>query len=310
MNMKLLLTSIGKRVELVKHLKTQFTVLGTDITELSAASYFVDGFIKVPPFTADGYLESLLRTVEENKVDCLIPLHEGEFELLSRSADEFSRRGCTLLLSAPDTIATCSDKWETFKFFRENNIKTPLSSLEPRAMEHAFPLFIKPRQGMGSQNAHKLSAREDLHYYSGKIENPIIQKFIKGKEYTIDCLSDLSGRLISAVPRERLEVISGEVSKSRTVKAPEMQELARNICEKLGISGPSTLQCIREDKTGELYFIEINPRFGGGVPTTFAAGINYAELIRNMLQKSDSAPETLMPYKEVTILRYTEAVIV
>jgi carbamoyl-phosphate synthase large subunit len=49
-----------------------------------------------------------------------------------------------------------------------------------------------------------------------------------------------------------------------------------------GVMGCVTLQCFKQNN-GELKFIEINPRFGGGFPLTATAGANYPLWILQML---------------------------
>lgn len=56
---------------------------------------------------------------------------------------------------------------------------------------------------------------------------------MEGTEYTIDVLCDLKGEIISIVPRERIEVRSGEVSKSKTVNHKEIIKDTLNLVNKL-----------------------------------------------------------------------------
>ena len=48
--------------------------------------------------------------------------------------------------------------------------------------------------------------------------------------------------------------------------------------------GQITVQLIREDVTGDDYYIEINPRFGGGAPLSMKAGSDIASAILRMLR--------------------------
>ena len=41
-------------------------------------------------------------------------------------------------------------------------------------------------------------------------------------------------------------------------------------------SGQITVQLIQDEKTGDNYYIEINPRFGGGAPLSIKAGADSA----------------------------------
>mgnify|MGYP003295056139 CR=1 FL=1 len=49
-------------------------------------------------------------------------------------------------------------------------------------------------------------------------------------------------------------------------------------------SGGITVQLIRDENTGKNWYIEINPRFGGGAPLSMKAGANAAEALLKTLQ--------------------------
>ena len=89
--MKILLTAIGKRVELIKHLKTRFTVVGADCSDLNPAKYFVDKFCLIPRVTDGEYIPTLLRVCKEEKIDYLIPLLENEFPILDKAREDFEK---------------------------------------------------------------------------------------------------------------------------------------------------------------------------------------------------------------------------
>ena len=48
--------------------------------------------------------------------------------------------------------------------------------------------------------------------------------------------------------------------------------------------GPITVQLIRNTTDGKDYFIEINPRFGGGSPLSMKAGADSAQALVKLIQ--------------------------
>lgn len=315
--MNILLTAIGKRIQLIKHLKRNWEIIGTDAEELIAGKNFVDSFYNISKYSEKGYIQKLLHICEKEKVDFLIPLYEKEFVTLCNSREDFFKIGTQLILSSKKIIEICNDKWKSYKFFKDNNIDTPLS-YSKEELEHIlkenkninFPLIIKPLDGMGSDGVFKINNLKELLFFKDYVENPIIQEFVEGKEYTIDVLCDLNGNVISIVPRLRIEVRSGEVVKSRTEKHDKIIKATFSLCEKLreygNIRGPLTIQCIIT-KHEEVKFIEINPRFGGGVPLTFKAGVDYGEYFIKM-RKGEKIEPIIGEFKEITMIRYDEAV--
>ena len=311
--MKLLLTAIGKRVELIKHLKTKFTVVGADCSDLNPARYFVDKFCLIPRVNEEDYLSSVLRICKEEKIDCLIPLLENEFPILAGAREEFEKLGTTLILSDEKVLDICKDKKKTSAFFEKYSIPSPLSfKEEDYANQNAlkFPVIVKPADGMGSANVFCCGDADDLKYALKKVSNPIVQEKIDGTEYTMDVLCDLSGNPIYVVVRERIEIINGEVNKSRVVLDEKITELSKQVMEALNKEGkaigPFTLQCFKKED-GSLCMLEINPRFGGGVPLSFAAGADYAGAISDFLEGKETEVNSI---KEVTMLRFSESVFV
>ena len=310
--MNVLFTAIGRRVQLINHFKKYHKVIGVDTGELAPAKHFVDSFYKVPKWDDKEYVNTLLNICKKENVDMLIPLYEKEFILLCENREKFNKIGTTLILSDKKIIEIFNDKWESYKFFIENNIDTPITYRKPEVKDLNFPLIIKPINGAGSQNVFKVDNKKELNFFIDYIENPIIQEYIDGTEYTIDVLCDLKGNVISIVPRERIEVRAGEVSKGRTVKNKDIIEKTLELCNKLKADkstkpiGPLTIQCII-DIDNNIKFIEVNPRFGGGVPLTFEAGVHYAEYLGKMVKGIKIQP-IIGEFKDLTMLRFDDAI--
>ena len=306
--MKILLTAIGKRVELIKHLKTRFTVVGADCSDLNPAKYFVDKFCLIPRVTDGEYIPTLLRVCKEEKIDYLIPLLENEFPILDKAREDFEKTGTRLMLSDGKVLDICKDKKKTSGFFEKYSIPAPKVIGENETCR--YPVIVKPADGMGSAGVYSCADDDDLKYALKKVKDPIIQEKINGTEYTMDVLCDMNGKVIYVVPRERIEVINGEVNKSVVVLDEKIIELSKKVMGALNKEGkavgPYTLQCFKEED-GSLKMLEINPRFGGGVPLSFAAGADYAEALSCIFEGKE--PE-VHPVKEITMLRFSESVFV
>jgi len=144
-----------------------------------------------------------------------------------------------------------------------------------------FPLIAKPVTGSASKGIIILNNQQDLNALNDK-ENYLIQKFIKGKEYSVDAyISVRDFQIISIVPRERLETQGGESIKSITIKNLELISFSEKTISKSKLLGPITLQILQEEKTGKLFFMEINPRFGGAVLNSIEAGADSTMYLIN-----------------------------
>jgi carbamoyl-phosphate synthase large subunit len=98
-------------------------------------------------------------------------------------------------------------------------------------------------------------------------------------EYTIDAYYDKNSNLKCLVPRRRIEVRGGEISKGKTEKHEFYKILKDKLSFIKGAKACLAFQFFIGKETDEIIGIEINPRFGGGYPLSYAAGANYPQYI-------------------------------
>jgi carbamoyl-phosphate synthase large subunit len=140
-----------------------------------------------------------------------------------------------------------------------------------------FPAFVKPRGGRGGIGAFPVRDARELEFFLGYVDNPVVQEYLQGPEFTIDMLCE-RGRPISIVPRERLVIRAGVMDRGRTVKDPVLMALAVDCAEALEFHGAVNIQC-RIGRDGRPAVFEINPRFSGGIPLTIAAGADFPGML-------------------------------
>jgi ATP-grasp domain. len=144
-----------------------------------------------------------------------------------------------------------------------------------------YPLFIKPKSGSSSINAYKVNNRKELDLYRSIINEPIVQDFIEGEEYTVDVFLDFQGNPITIVPRLRMAVRSGEILKGKIIKDRDIIEDITRLMKALKPIGHITVQLMKT-KQG-IKYIEINPRFGGGAPMSIQSGADSCENLYRLL---------------------------
>lgn len=287
--LKILFTGVGRRVELVQTFRRAANTLnidlklyGADITDTAPALAFCDGTRIVCGMRDDDYIPQLLKICQNDKIDLLIPTIDTDLLLLSRNTDKFDAIGTRVLISKTDKISVCRDKNYTADFFEVCGLKAPRTINDYKKYTGIYPCFIKPKDGSSSINAYKAENESDLKLYAEQIKDYVIQPFIEGTEYTVDIFCDFDGNPIFITPRIRLAVRGGEVLKTEISMDEKIIEESKRLIENFKPCGPMTVQLIREKNTGEDYFIEINPRFGGGAPLSMKSGANSAVAILNL----------------------------
>jgi carbamoyl-phosphate synthase large subunit len=168
-----------------------------------------------------------------------------------------------------------------------------------------YPLFLKPSVlGRSTIDAYKINNKQDLVYYTQKVDHPIIQEYIDGTEVTVDTFNDLSGKFIAAVPRIRTETKSGLSIKGIVIRDDHLIALVKRLTESLPIIGPSNIQCFK--KGSRYIFSEINPRFAGAHALTIQAGLNSVHLLCKLYAKQHLTSKDVHIRPGVRMIRYWE----
>ena len=314
---RLLFTSAGRRVCLIREFRRAADDLGVDLRihavdhhPMAPAIHIADETALVPQVTSDDYCDRLLAHCREHGIDAVIPLIDPELYPLAQARDRFAASGTRVIISSPNVIRISKDKVRTGEFLRQHGFLTPRILTDEELAAPTFPLFIKPKTGSSSLGAHKIDTPEDLAYYHSVNPDSIIQEFVAGPEYTVDVFADFDGKPRCAVPRRRHEVRGGEVSKGQTVRNLQMMREHCRLVEALGeCQGMITIQCFLTPDD-EVVFIEINPRFGGGVPLSIRAGADSPRWILELLTGREPVIAMDGWTDGMLMLRYDEGVFV
>ena len=288
--MNILFTGVGRRIELLQafrnaalSLHKELKLYGADMAGTAPALAYCDFTRKVTAMKDPAYIGDLLRICEEDRIDLIIPTIDTDLLVLSENRERFEAIGTRVMISAPEMVRICRDKNNTSQFFIDCGLHAPLPVNDWKAYAAGYPAFIKPKDGSSSINAYKAENAEELELYAAQIGDYIVQPFVAGKEYTVDIFCSWDGEPLSIVPRERVQIRAGEVLKTRIDLDRTMIEECRALCRRFRPCGAITVQLIRDKNSGTDYYIEINPRFGGGAPLSMKAGARSAEMILKLL---------------------------
>ncbi len=313
-----LFTCIGRRVSLLKgfhragkQIKADVQFFGTDTVAMSPALQLCDRAFLVKPTTHAGYINELLRLVRKHRVDLIVPTVDLDLKQLAQHRNRFAKERCHVLVSSPEVIDICQDKRKTYRFLKKHGFDTPMtlsarvaSTPSKRKGLGPYPFYLKPWDGYAGRSNVLVHTRQELLFYARQIPRAICQEYVEGTEYTCDVYTDMDLAVRCVVPRKRMEIRAGEVSKAQIDKDPLIIEQAARLVETLG-AGPGvvTVQLIKTAH-GAHKFIEINPRFGGGAPLSIKAGANFPKWILQEL--SGHTPKIgMQAYKDqLTMLRY------
>lgn len=269
----------AKRLTVTDLLRQAYTSLGY---EVEAYSYELDheepiasrATVIIGKRWSDHDVEAdLERIIERHDIKVLLPFVDGAIEIAARIAerrDDIYVPGCSSILSS-----ALFDKVASAALFADAGLDIPATYYPGDSP--VFPLIAKPRCGSASRGLLIINNEDALK----AIANPcdyLIQEYIEGaEEYTVDCFIDYSGRICTMSPRRRIATLGGEVVRTVTVNIPALTDASRKAIERLGLHGAVTLQYLH---SGDRFLLmEINPRLGGGVTASIAAGADITRMI-------------------------------
>lgn len=196
-----------------------------------------------------------------SNVDPALPIH----------AELAKKHSAARFVCAPEIISNCFSK----KLFQSECEKLGLPVI-PRWDGEVFPALIKPDFGSASKGILKIENRAEMEEVISRVaEEFLLQKFIAGEEYTVDAYVSYNNEICGISPRIRKETLGGESVVSEIVNSEELLRLSSNAIKHLKLRGPITLQFMKESDTDQIFLMEVNTRFGGGVICSIEAGFDF-----------------------------------
>jgi carbamoyl-phosphate synthase large subunit len=313
--MNILLTSVGRRTYMIQYFKEALHGRGLVYASNSIDTYSLhcaDKYVLTPQIYDDNYVDFLIEYCLNNSIKAIISLFDIDLPILSKNSDRFHSNGIKLIISDYQVTSICNDKWATYNFLVRIGLRQPatfVSLLEAKdclknQVVH-YPLFLKPRWGMGSIGIYKANNDRELEVLYSKLHEEIfgtylkfescadvnsciiMQEAINGSEYGIEILNDLQCNYITTFAKQKLAMRAGETDIAKTVDPTPFLDIARNISSNLRHRAMLDVDCfITED--GDVVVLEMNCRFGGQYPFTHNAGVNVPAQIINWLENNDT----------------------
>lgn len=316
----ILFTCAGRRTYLLKYFKEQLgkdgKIIGADMQLSAPALSAADIKEQVPVVYADNYIDCLTDICKRNDVDAIICLNDLELPILAANKASFETIGVLPIVSRQEIIDICFDKYQTAKFVESIGLQTPKTFINLTEAKTAinvgdlsFPLVLKPRWGSGSIGIEFVNDMNELDEVYAMLlkkvkksilatasqgeEYILIQEKVEGQEYGMDVMNDFKGKNRGVSVKKKLAMRAGETDKAQTVDNSEIRAIGKKLGESLRHIGNLDVDVF--EKGGNYYVLELNPRFGGGFPFSYEAGVNFPKAIIEWLKGNDVDDSILIP---------------
>lgn len=319
--MNILFTCAGRRTYLLKYFKENMQegdkIVATDMQLSAPALQAADIKLQVPAVYEKNYVDITLKICQDYQIDALISLNDLELPILAEQKQRFKELGVTVIVSDPQVIDIAFDKYKTAQWVENLGLNAPKTYVrleDAKAAlangEVSFPLFLKPRWGSGSIGLETVEDMEELEEVYQQLfkkikktilatasvgdEYIMIQEKLTGKEFGLDVMNDLEGNFVAVSVKQKLAMRAGETDKAITVDLPGVREMGAMIGRHLRHIGNLDVD-IMQRANGDYCVLELNPRFGGGFPFSYEAGVNLPLAILKWLRGESVPADMLQP---------------
>ena len=245
--------------------------------------HYCDAFFVVPPGGDPAFPDAVLGIVQQEHVDAVLPQSSFDLLALAESRQRFQAEGVPVLVSPPEAVRRANDKAETYAVLERIGVRAPSwrrvnggRGLRDAAEELGYPdrpVCFKPVFSSGSRGFRILDATVDrakqlLEERPGSVsmrltealevlpENGpelLVMELAQGPERTVDGIAR-HRRIVLGHAKTRESMRAGLAMYFRTLRDPELLEIAQRIVAELAIEHFFNIQLVGE------HVIEVNPR--------------------------------------------------
>lgn len=276
-------TEIGLEVARSLKLCKEACVLSAGLSN-TAADYFFNNHHHVACVSTHGWLEKLKAVVDRDGVSHIMPAHDEVILPLVNTQDKL---GVKVVTSSADTCGIARSKKRTLRHL-QGAVPIPRKYDGIEAVD-CYPVFAKPDDGQGSRGAYRAENQKELECLLARDSSLLVQEYLPGEEFTVDCFSDREKGVLYAAGRKRIKITSGIASRSQFVDDPRFLDYARRIQAALPFWGAWFFQ-VKASADGELKLLEVAPRIAGTSGLSRVSGVNLPLL---SLYESDRIEVTI-----------------
>lgn len=299
-------STVSHYMELIRHNPDQQEVViyGTHPNPDTVYFKYCDVYGTEPDIEGEEYIQFCLDYCVQNQIHLFIPRKENV--LISQHLDKFLQIGVKVLVCPDgDLMAMMDDKAAmyqslqnqekegnfivTIPSYRIVNNATEFQQAYAELSKDNTKLCIKPVIGEGASgfriidnnadtipfifstaSSQKISYDTALKILQTKEYFPdlMVLEYLDGYEYSIDCLADADGTLLTAIPRKKGNGRIREIEYKE-----ELIEIAVRMAGQYKIPYVFNIQV--KYKEGVPKLLEINPRMSGGLHISCLADINF-----------------------------------
>lgn len=255
-----------------------YRVAGCDLypREWNEASLAADCFTQGTTADAPDYGMRMQTALREADAQYLIPLTDPEVDFwCGRTVD-----GVTVCTPSEKAVRLCRNKLHMADFLTQNRLCTCIPTYMAQDWQPAqedLPVLLKPVDGRSSQHQVVVHSLQQYREAAASRCDYIAQPYLPGTIHTVDVARDRFGHSVTLCRCELLRTVNGLGTTVRILPNHPLAAICARIAEAAELVGVCNMEFI--ERQGQFYFLEVNPRFSGGVGFSKKAGVDFIRLL-------------------------------
>jgi carbamoyl-phosphate synthase large subunit len=245
---------------------------------------FIDQCLIIPD-CKDINKNKILRILKKKNIRFVFPTSDLELLFWSKNKNYFYKNNIIIMISEFNSIKLCSDKLSFSNFCASRKIPAIKILSKDEALKSKCSLVAKERYSI---QKNKIILNKKYKFISNSLKNfnePILQRYITGKEISIDAFLNENSMVIGIVLRKRNLIIDGESKISTIIRNSNLEREFTKYFQLMNLTGLVMMQCIISNK--KVYIIECNPRIGGASTLSIQYGLDvFYWFIKKSLDKN------------------------
>lgn len=238
-------------------------------------------------------LDQIKTVLRRGGMDILLPINVDQIDFLITHGDA-ELRSLARLSEQPEREAfqTACSKTLLSAFMEKHGIPHPrtvrFASGDPEILEHLaslrLPVITKPTWGGGGSGMRVFENREGLVPYleeKSTPENPVIvQEYIRGHDLGSAAFCN-AGEVLHLTMQRNMSADQNSFRPSKGLRFfddPNVRTVVEKLMGALKWSGIAQIDLRVDGETGDLFVLEINPRYWGSVLGSQRMGVNFPEI--------------------------------
>lgn len=315
-NISCLITCVGcsPAASIVKSLKKSkkynFNLIGIDIQNITVGNFICDIYKQSPLINDEIKYWSFIKSlINEYNIKYVFVTHHLEVESWALNKINLEKEfNIKILHNDYKFVNIMNSKINTYNFCLEHNIRVPTvyKHVDIVSNNVKYPILIKDNKGAGSTNIKIFNNKDEyITYFNSNTinnNNVLIQQFIKGDEYTVDCLSNENTDVLCVIPKKRLVIRNGAAFLSQIENNKSIVDYVTFLLKKSQNKYSVNVQVIVENKTNNIYLIEVNPKWATSFPLSVEAGLNLPEILIELQENPNIYRDKQLYFKDKLIM--------